>query len=422
MRTLTIAFAAILAASCGASSDPCSGVSGTCKAFSSGAKESDVAAAFAGAQPNSTIAFGAGTFTFTNTLTLATAAHVTIKGAGASSTILDFKGQTAGSEGIYVQDHSDSFLLQDLKVRDSKGDAVKIIGVTGVTLRGVEVEWTSPNGTSHGAYGLYPVQSKNVLIDSCKVTGAADAGIYVGQSDTIIVRNSTATANVAGIEIENSFNADVTANTATGNTAGILVFDLPGLPQTGGHNVRVFGNTITDNNKANFAAEGSIVAQVPAGTGSFVMANHDVEVFGNTITGNNTTGFAVVSFLVTGQPMSQGYNPFPQKVYAHDNTFSNNGANADALTALGLLLLSGANGYPGNHNVPTLLWDGIVPPGSSGANPLQICFKNNGSATTFGNLHFDQLNSGKSNLAAIVTTDATATTCDLPALPAVTLP
>ena len=107
----------------------------------------------------------------------------------------------------------------------------------------------------------YPVESKNVLIDGCIVIGASDAGIYVGQSQNIIVRNSRAEFNVAGIEIENSYFADVYNNIATNNTGGILVFDLPGLPQQGGHHVRVFKNRSVGNNTDNFAPEGNIVGK-----------------------------------------------------------------------------------------------------------------------------------------------------------------
>ena len=35
---------------------------------------------------------------------------------------------------------------------------------------------------------LYPVESTNVLIDGCVAIGASDAGIYVGQSQNIIVQ------------------------------------------------------------------------------------------------------------------------------------------------------------------------------------------------------------------------------------------
>ena len=91
------------------------------------------------------------------------------------------------------------------------------------------------------------MSSKHVLIDRVTVKGASDAGIYVGQSQQIVVRNSRAEGNVAGIEIENSYNADVHDNVATGNTGGILVFDLPDLPQQGGHAVRLFNNRVIAN-------------------------------------------------------------------------------------------------------------------------------------------------------------------------------
>lgn len=168
------------------------------------------------------------------------------------------------------------------------------------------------------------MSSTDVVIEGCNVSGASDAGIYVGQSTNIIVKNNTVTQNVAGIEIENSVSADVHDNTTHDNTAGVLEFDLPSPPKKGGNHVRVFNNTIKDNNTANFGAVGGIVRIAPAGTGLLLMANHDVEVFGNTISGNKTTGSAIISFLITGQDFSAyaDYYPFPVRVHVHDNTFS----------------------------------------------------------------------------------------------------
>jgi parallel beta-helix repeat protein len=48
------------------------------------------------------------------------------------------------------------------------------------------------------------VQSTNVLIDKCSVSGTSDSGIYVGQSQHVVVRNNTVFDNVAGIEIDNT--------------------------------------------------------------------------------------------------------------------------------------------------------------------------------------------------------------------------
>src|SRR3546814_974481 len=52
------------------------------------------------------------------------------------------------------------------------------------------------------------------------VRGASDAGIYVGQSKNVVVRDSIAKENVAGIEIENCYDADVHDNIAVQNSGG----------------------------------------------------------------------------------------------------------------------------------------------------------------------------------------------------------
>jgi parallel beta-helix repeat protein len=403
--------------------------------------ESEIAAAFSNAAPGATLTFGPGTFTFTNTLALS-AKNLTITGAGMASTILEFAGQTGGADGIDALDGTDGITFSDFTLQNAAQNGIKVLGATGVTFLRVNVTWTGSVLQNHGPYGIYPISDKNVLIDSCSVSGASDSGIYVGQSDMIIVRNSTASKNVAGIEIENSFNADVHDNTASDNTAGVLVFDLPNLPQQGGHNVRVYNNSIVHNNTANFAAEGDIVGIVPAGTGFFVMANHGVEVFGNTIQQNHTVGLAVISYLITGDPIGDaGYYPYPSQVYLHDNiapcdgSADSNGTAPDETQELGLLLATAAPLFPDNV-LPTQMFDGFVDPavaadaGSGNPDPMQICFSNNnvgnlqtdGGATGFANLHFDQfdIDAGPvGNLAEILTQDLNHYTCTLPALPAV---
>ncbi len=129
--------------------------------------------------------------------------------------------------------------------------------MTGLTVQGVRVEWTNGPATDNGAYGLYPVGCFDVLIENSVVIGASDAGIYVGQSEQIVVRNNLVQYNVAGIEIENSKYADVYLNRATHNTGGILVFDLPNLPKQGGRQTRVFMNYLDANDTPNFAKAAS---------------------------------------------------------------------------------------------------------------------------------------------------------------------
>ena len=182
--------------------------------------------------------------------------NVTVKGEGIEDTILDFKNQQSGAQGLLVT--SDRVTLKDFSILDAKGDALKVIGAKGISMINLKTEWTGGPKSTNGAYGFYPVESEDVLIDGCIAIGASDAGIYVGQSKNIIVRNSIAQYNVAGIEIENSYYADVYNNLASHNTGGILVFDLPDLPQQGGHHIRVFDNKSIDNDTDNFAPEGNL--------------------------------------------------------------------------------------------------------------------------------------------------------------------
>ncbi|MEM9635900.1 MAG: parallel beta-helix domain-containing protein, partial [Pseudomonadota bacterium] len=163
----------------------------------------------------------------------------------------------------------------------------------------VKTEWTGKPKKTNGAYGLYPVMCQNVLIDSCVSVGASDAGIYVGQSEQIIVRNSLAHHNVTGIEIENSRMADVYDNATHNNTGGILVFDLPNLVKKNGGHVRVFNNEVRENNLKNFAPKGNIVAGVPPGTGILILATSDVEVFNNQIINNRTASTSIISYYMT---------------------------------------------------------------------------------------------------------------------------
>jgi uncharacterized repeat protein (TIGR03806 family) len=174
------------------------------------------------------------------------------------------------------------------------------------------------------------------------VRGASDAGVYVGQSENIIVRRNHVYENVAGIEIENSKFADVYENRATGNTGGILVFDLPGPPVQGGEGTRVFNNRIETNNEPNFAPAGNIVGTVPSGTGLMIMANDDIEAFGNTIEGNASLAVLVVSYYFVKLNVDKPtYDPVPEKIYIHNNVMIDNGQNPQGDTALIPLLLGG---------------------------------------------------------------------------------
>ncbi len=312
----------------------------------------DIQEALILAKPGDIIRLSAGIFTLEDSLSL-DVPGVQIEGEGMGQTILDFSNQLSGAQGLSVT--SDNVTLQDFAIQNAKGDAIKVKGVTNIKFLRVKTEWTNGPSSENGAYGLYPVESKNVLIDGCVAIGASDAGIYVGQSQNIIVRNSRAEFNVAGIEIENSYFADVYNNTATNNTGGILVFDLPGLPQQGGHHVRVFNNRSVGNNTDNFAPEGNIVGEVPRGTGIIIQANSDVEIFNNEIGENDTVNIAVVTY--GNDTDDKTYYPHPKSIQIHGNTFGPTGYNPDTSKGeLAKILFDLSGG-----DMPDIFWDGLLP-------------------------------------------------------------
>lgn len=298
------------------------------------------------AQPGDIVQIGAGRFDLTDGLSL-DIEHVTVRGAGADKTILSFKGQMAAGEGLLVT--SDDVVLRDFAVEDTRGDGIKSKGADRIVYKNIRVEWTGGAKETNGAYGVYPVESHDVLIDGVTVRGASDAGIYVGQSENIIVRGSVAEYNVAGIEIENSRRADVYGNTARHNAGGILVFDLPNLPIIGGGQVRVFANMVTDNDTPNFAPKANIVASVPTGTGVLVMANRQVELFNNVLGNNGTANVMITSYRLAFT--DQRYDPSPRAVKLWNNVQGKAGF---------------APGFPGGKEIaaamggslPPVVWDG----------------------------------------------------------------
>jgi parallel beta-helix repeat protein len=347
--------------------------------------------------------------------------NIVIRGAGMNGTILSFAGQVEGAQGLSITNCT-NITLEDFTVQDAKGDAIKCQYVDGITFRRVKAQWLGGPKPTNGAYGLYPVQCENVLIEHCVAIAASDAGLYVGQSKDIIVRFSEAFDNVAGIEIENSTRADVYGNNVHGNAGGILVFDLPDLAVKEGKQVRIFDNIIKDNNIDNFAPEGNIVGKVPSGTGIMVMATEQVEVFDNTIINNKTAGTAVVSYYITEEETKDSqYNPYTSAIYIHHNIYRRAPQIPTLDHDIGLLLF-----IHFFRDVPDIIYDGMPDPRYVGDNGLipdsrRLCIADNHEA---GYLNLDiskNFESWYSPFMADFNTDDNECNCTQEPLPEVIL-
>jgi parallel beta-helix repeat protein len=335
------------------------------------------------ARPGDVIEIPAGRHVLTRTLTLTGKKDITLRGAGLDRTVLSFAGQATGAEGLKVA--ADGFTLEGLTIQDTKGDAFKIERSDRVVVRNVKTEWTRGPHADNGAYGIYPVQCTNVLIEGAVAIGASDAGIYVGQSRQVLIRRSRAERNVAGFEFENTQQGEIVDSEAVGNTGGILVFDLPDLPVQGGRDIRVHRNLVRGNNEPNFAPSGNMVGKVPTGTGIMIMANDAVEVTDNTIEDHRTMNLAVFSYYVTEEKIKDArYDAFPESISVHGNRFARGGYDPAGGSAFQSKKVITALRFKLGTPFPDLLWDGVVRDGTRSAD-ARICLGGNGTVT-FANM------------------------------------
>jgi parallel beta-helix repeat protein len=190
-----------------------------------------------------------------------------------------------------------NFTLTGLTIRNARFAGVFLIGVHGYHLTGTHY-------LDNPVYGPFPVCSEQGLIDFNIVEGgnaagldvSIDAGIYVGDSDTVTVEHNTVTNHAIGVEIENTVNAVVQGNILRGNTGGILVVVLPGLDKPATDNVRIERNLVLQNNLPNPvpADSGDPVGLLPTGTGILNLGGDRVVIRHNSVLGHDSVGVAIV--------------------------------------------------------------------------------------------------------------------------------
>ncbi|TAJ52693.1 MAG: hypothetical protein EPO48_08220 [Nevskiaceae bacterium] len=379
-RQLLIAGLAVLLAACGGGksneggdpSTPPPAATGRTFVIKPGASATtDMVGAMIQAAPGDVIEFGCGYFELTSSLQLTNTEDVLVKGCGKDKTVLSFKGSNSPEGVLAVNVHG--VTVQDLTVLDTGGNGFELRGVDHGTLRRVRAMWSSGGGRQSadpitaenfaerlnvpctdpasqdpavpenflgdttspdytvsklsGRYGIYPVSSENILIEDSESIGASDAGIYVGQTNNAIIKNSRAAFNVFGFEIENVQGGEYASNLAECNTGGFLIYDLDGLRQYGERS-RMYGNISRNNNTYNFTS-GGIVGSVPVGTGMLTLAYDRIDIFENTFENNNTGGIIHASYELfpegAGRPDEKRIDFYTEGVRIFRNKFINNG-------------------------------------------------------------------------------------------------
>ena len=88
-------------------------------------------------QPGDSLTLQEGIYQFEDGLSL-DVDNVTIKGEGQGKTILSFKDQVSGAQGLLVT--SDGVILKDFAIEDAKGDALKVIGANGIYMINIRID------------------------------------------------------------------------------------------------------------------------------------------------------------------------------------------------------------------------------------------------------------------------------------------
>ena len=190
----------------------------------------------------------------------------------------------------------------------------------------------------NGQYGIFARFSHDGVIEGNKVSGSDDTGIYIGQSDDILVEENSSEDCTVGIEVENSSRIKVEENRAIGNSVGILVDVLPGLEVTATTAITVKENILHRNNRPNPVTDPTdILSLLPSGMGLLNVGGDGMVAENNVATRNNSAGIAVVQLPPDAAALDPRIDPFPDQNEIRHNVALRNGGNPDPkLLAAGL--------------------------------------------------------------------------------------
>jgi parallel beta-helix repeat protein len=268
-----------------------------------------------------------------------------LAGPGGSEPVIENPG--SADTGITVSGPSpgsllNGFALQNLVIRDFLENGVLLAGVNHFVISNVQA-------INNGEYGLFPVFSSLGLISNCTAQGSNDTGIYVGESNQIVLTHNLVFDNVNGLEIENSSFVIAEGNVSRDNTVGILEDLLPGLTiETSAFNL-IANNIVVHNNRPNTASVGDVAAAEPSGIGILMVGGAHNATIGNLVSQNGYAGIVLISGvtlieLAGVDPGAYGStDPNPEHTFIGCNIVKGNG-----------LLFSYAGLPPGAD----LLWDG----------------------------------------------------------------
>lgn len=324
-------------------------------------------------QSGDVICLSAGEYDMGGTVFVTLQTNLTIKGIGPTPNDVKLDWALRGDRGFDVT--ATGFHIENMWLFDTKGNGVEVKAKNTPenpnVFRKLFVSWAAGAVTENGRYSIYPTGCENAIVEYNEVVGASDAGIYIGQCIGGIVRYNKVHQNVAGLEVENCANIEVYNNEAYDNTAGLFIAQEPGLDRLKSENILYRDNISYCNNRPNFAEANLVVSGLPAGSGGIIYAGTNIEMRNNIYDSNSSTAVGIASNVffcqVTGFDCSYGddplYDPYPSKIYLHDNLLINNGFDPQEI-------LGDLNDILQQDPLQSALWDGYI---AEGVEDPEIC-------------------------------------------------
>lgn len=175
--------------------------------------------------PGSVICFDEGTYRLTDGLSVGVPGITlrSTRGTGGKA-ILDFSGQVADAPGLDVT--GDDVAVDGLELRNTAGDALRLVQGDNVRIRRVRIGWASDAPPVADARGISVLGASNVVVEACTIVGAAAEGILVASSDGVTIRSSSVRDSGGGIAIESSSFVETVNNRLRNN--GPPAFEAPG--------------------------------------------------------------------------------------------------------------------------------------------------------------------------------------------------
>lgn len=185
---LSLAVAGLLAA-CGSGEEVASSGRDPCshRLPPGGDDQARLQTALIQAGPGSTLCLEAGTFHLHEELS-SSVPGITLRGMGPGRTILDFAGQEPGGSGLFVT--GDDFRILGLSIRNTGGDALRLVATDNVSLENLVIGWDEPLAPAEGSHAIHLLSSTNAKIRGSVIEGVGGAGIHAEAGSDVTLRGN----------------------------------------------------------------------------------------------------------------------------------------------------------------------------------------------------------------------------------------